>query len=88
MEFYIIDEEKSLLYSRGQNIYSENSEDDFKEDSDKESNTINELSELEIFEFNENNYINTQRILEQEGVNYLSDEDDEDFDAYKSDYEN
>ncbi|CAI2196351.1 19437_t:CDS:1, partial [Funneliformis geosporum] len=42
----------------GQNIYSENSEDDFKEDSDKESNTINELSELEIFEFNENNYIN------------------------------
>ncbi|CAI2175259.1 4300_t:CDS:2 [Funneliformis geosporum] len=70
-----MDEEKSPLYFRSQNIYSENSEDDFKEDPDKESNTINKLSELEIFEFNENNYINT-------------DEDDKDFDAYKSDYEN
>ena len=84
MESYIINEEEETpLYFRGQNTYSE----DFEEDSDEDSDTIDELSELEVFEFNENNYINAQMILEQESADYLSDKNEEDFDAYKSDYE-
>ena len=65
MESYIVNEEgKSLLYFSEQNTYSEDFEEDSDEDSDKISDTNDEFSEVEIFEFNENNYINAQMILE------------------------
>ncbi|CAB4422380.1 unnamed protein product [Rhizophagus irregularis] len=42
------------------------------------------LFELEIFKFNEKNYINAQNALEQEVVDYSSDENKEEFGIYKN----
>ncbi|CAB4433987.1 unnamed protein product [Rhizophagus irregularis] len=39
---------------------------------------------LEIFKFNEKNYINAQNTLEQEVVDYSSDENKEEFGIYKN----
>jgi hypothetical protein len=79
MENYEITfEEKNPLYYSSQEIFSEETEEDF-------DTSFDELSELEIFEFNENNYINAQKnALEQEVVDYLSDENEEEFDIYEN----
>ncbi|RGB26238.1 hypothetical protein C1646_770683 [Rhizophagus diaphanus] len=74
METYkIAFEEKTHLYYNSQEIFSEETEEDF-------DTSFDELSELEIFEFNEKNYINAQNALEQEVVDYSSDENEEEFD--------
>ncbi|RGB21951.1 hypothetical protein C1646_822738 [Rhizophagus diaphanus] len=73
METYKITfKEKTPLYYSSQEIFSEETEEEF-------NTSFDELSELEIFEFNERNYINAQNALEQEAVNYSSDENEEEF---------
>ncbi|RGB24005.1 hypothetical protein C1646_821829, partial [Rhizophagus diaphanus] len=77
METYEITfKEKIPLYYSSQEIFSEETEEEFDTSFDK-------LSELEIFEFNERNYINVQNTLEQEVVDYLSDENEEEFGIYE-----
>ncbi|RGB28413.1 hypothetical protein C1646_819145 [Rhizophagus diaphanus] len=77
METYEITfKEKIPLYYSSQKIFSEETEEEFVTSFDK-------LSELEIFEFNERNYINMQNALEQEVVDYLSDENKEEFGIYE-----
>ncbi|PKY59923.1 hypothetical protein RhiirA4_491260, partial [Rhizophagus irregularis] len=77
METYEITfEEKTPLYYSSQEIFSEETEEDL-------DTSFDELSELEIFEFNEKNYINAQNALEQEVVEYSSDENEEEFGTYE-----
>ncbi|CAG8673229.1 6511_t:CDS:2, partial [Funneliformis caledonium] len=52
------------------------------------SELFDELPKLQLFEFNEENYIKAQMALEQEFVDQLSDENEEDFDADKVDSKN
>ncbi|CAB5378853.1 unnamed protein product [Rhizophagus irregularis] len=77
METYEITfEEKTPLYYSSQEIFSKETEEDLDTSFDK-------LSELELFEFNEKNYINVQNALEQEVVKYSSDENEEEFGTYE-----
>ncbi|RHZ83717.1 hypothetical protein Glove_88g39 [Diversispora epigaea] len=62
------------------NDYSAGSEDEEAEtfeESDEESDIFGELPEIELFKFNEENYINAQIALENEIVNQLSDENED-----------
>ncbi|EXX71111.1 hypothetical protein RirG_081450 [Rhizophagus irregularis DAOM 197198w] len=77
METYEITfEEKTSLYYSSQEIFSEETEEDL-------DTSFDEFSELEIFEFNEKNYINAQNALEQKVVEYSSDENEEEFGTYE-----
>jgi hypothetical protein len=77
METYEITfKEKTPLYYSSQEIFSEETKEEF-------DTSFDELSELEIFEFNERNYINAQNALEQEVVDYSSDENEKEFGVYE-----
>ena len=66
-------EENIPLYSSDQDIYSEESD----EESDTSWMSFNELPDIELFEFSEENYINAQIALEKEVVDQLSDESED-----------
>ncbi|RHZ82243.1 hypothetical protein Glove_110g120 [Diversispora epigaea] len=54
-----------------------NKETEIFEEFDEESDIFGEFPEIELFKFNEKNYINTQIVLENEIVNQLSDENED-----------
>ncbi|RHZ51289.1 hypothetical protein Glove_481g108 [Diversispora epigaea] len=70
-------EENVSLYFSDYSAGSEDKEAETFEESDEESDIFGELPEIELFKFNEENYINAQIALENEIVNQLSDENED-----------